>query len=77
MDDIDRRRLLKSLRGKLCPACGKTKRSGHTFCSQDYYRLRAGDRSALYRQFGDGYEEAFAAAIKQLGVKAPHWEERA
>lgn len=59
-------RALRELRGKVCPACGKNKGTGKSFCSTCYYLLPQENRNALYRLFGDGYLEAYDAAIEFL-----------
>jgi hypothetical protein len=38
-----------------------------TFCRKCYYRLPQSLRTRLYNRFGEGYEEAYAEAVKRLG----------
>ena len=69
----DAAQLIESLGSTVCPACGGPKNRGHTFCSRDYFTLTKQGRTALYQRVGDGYEEAFSAALKKLGVDRPFW----
>lgn len=61
--------LVHELAGTRC-RCGKTKRGGETFCRSCYYRLPPPYRRALYALLGDGYEEAYAAAVGVLDAPA-------
>ena len=49
-----------------CAACGSKKPSRMSFCADCYWRLPREKRIALYRLFGDGYEEAYTLALKWL-----------
>ncbi|MEE9609514.1 MAG: hypothetical protein V3U03_17390 [Myxococcota bacterium] len=60
-----RRELLEELQGRLC-RCGGMKKSAHTFCRTCYFNLPPAERSALYHEFGDGYEEAYQTAVETL-----------
>ena len=62
---IDVHDLLRELRGTTC-RCGAAKRTRETFCRDCYYRLSPPQRRALYRLVGEGYEEAYAAAVAKL-----------
>lgn len=68
---MDAHTLIESLRSDLCPACGNPKKPAQTLCKGCYFKLPAKLRSGLYDRVGDGYEEAFAAAMTKLGVTAP------
>ena len=57
--------LLKELIGERC-RCGRAKRSRETFCGRCYFLLPKAIRSALYRRIGEGYEQAYSAAIAHL-----------
>jgi hypothetical protein len=57
--------LARELRGFKC-RCGKVKASHQTFCSRCYHRLAPSLRTALYRDVGEGYEEAYDAACSVL-----------
>ena len=46
--------------------CGKPKGSGKTFCFSDYKRLPTSLQRRLYNHVGDGYEEAYAEAVRIL-----------
>jgi hypothetical protein len=64
MDDLQ---IIQDLNGTVC-LCGKTKESGHSFCYGCYRRLPRPMGSHLYRRVGQGYEEAFEAAARQLKI---------
>ena len=59
------RELIAELQGTAC-RCGSTKRPKQTFCHTCYYSLSADTRRALYRRVGEGYEEAYDEAIREL-----------
>jgi hypothetical protein len=46
--------------------CGREKSSGRSFCYHCYKELPGDMQKALYRQIGDGYEEAFEDAVAWL-----------
>lgn len=58
--------LLRELGGMIC-RCGREKRRGETVCRRCYYALPAPYRRALYARIGEGYEEAYQAAVAHLG----------
>jgi hypothetical protein len=58
-------KLIRELFGTTC-RCGKPKGSRMTFCGRCYHRLPPPARSALYRRVGEGYEEAYDAAVAIL-----------
>ena len=58
-------RLANELRGTQCQ-CGSVKKTRPTFCAACYRRLPRGERQALYRRIGEGYEEAYVQAIARL-----------
>lgn len=60
--------LLRELDGTAC-RCGRTKQPRQTFCRGCYYSLPVPTRRALYRRFGKGYEEAYAAAAEHLDAR--------
>lgn len=64
------RALIASLRGTRCPACEKRKYMGKSFCFSCWNRLPSALRQPLYRKFGEGYEEAHAAAMAALAGTA-------
>lgn len=69
----DKRQLILSLNSQICPACGKNKKRGQTFCGGDYHALPVAFRKALYNRIGWGYEQAFDDALLSLDVTDPHW----
>lgn len=58
--------LVQELAGNRCQ-CGATKNKGQTFCRRCYFKLSREVCLALYRRIGEGYEEAYRAAISRLG----------
>jgi len=62
--------LLKELKGNEC-GCGKTKKSGNSFCYSCYKNLPDDMQKALYKRFGQGYGEAYEDAVGWL--KAWEW----
>lgn len=73
MQTPETKTLVQSLRSNTCPACGATKQASNSFCRSCYFELDAGSRRALYRKVGEGYEQAMAGALNELGVLKPHW----
>jgi hypothetical protein len=59
------RELAGELAGTEC-RCGYKKKPRQTFCTRCYFRLTPELRRDLYRRFGDGYEEAYEAAVAVL-----------
>ncbi len=57
----ERLRILAELQSAVC-YCGGFKTARQTFCRREYNALPPDMRRALYRRFGDGYEEAYTAA---------------
>lgn len=49
-----------------CKSCGARKGSGMSLCRKCFYRLPSEMRAALYRRVGNGYEEAYTAALEHL-----------
>jgi hypothetical protein len=62
---IDIADLMRELAGTTC-RCGRPKRRRETFCRDCYYRLGPPQRRALYALVGEGYEEAYEAAVASL-----------
>jgi predicted amidophosphoribosyltransferase len=69
---ITRRELLDSLRGVVCPACGRRKGDGKTLCGGCYAPLTPAVKRDLYKRFGEGYEEAVQAAWAILNPERFH-----
>lgn len=61
--------LLHELAGEVCQ-CGSHKFQKTSFCWECYHRLPAAMQRALYNRRGDGYEEAYLAALKVLRPEA-------
>jgi hypothetical protein len=57
--------LLRELQSTIC-RCGRSKMPRQTFCADCYRALSHKLQVGLYRRFGSGYEEAYAAAIAEL-----------
>lgn len=62
----DCKRYLDKLKSKEC-RCGRWKREGVSFCARCYWSLPEHLRVALYRPIGQGYEEAYEAAVRFFG----------
>ena len=58
-------RLVAELRGEQC-RCGNSKPSRRTFCRTCYGQLPPALRQSLYKLLGEGYIEAYAAAVEYL-----------
>ena len=65
MDLKDAQFLLKELKSNEC-ACGSYKKEGNSFCYNCYSSLPNEMQKALYRRFGNGYEEAYEEAYGWL-----------
>lgn len=59
------RELIAELAGIVC-RCGKPKGARWTFCAACYSQLPWPQQKALYQGVGQGYEEAYEAAVKTL-----------
>jgi len=46
--------------------CGKSKRSGYSFWFSCYWKLPMHMQRDLYKLIGEGYEEAYEAAVEFL-----------
>jgi hypothetical protein len=57
--------ILDELQGKKC-RCGHRKVAGQTFCRDCFYALPQQMRDDLYKRMGQGYEEAYQAAVDYL-----------
>jgi hypothetical protein len=56
---------LSELEGTKC-FCGRSKKSGQSFCSKDYFKLPPRLRTKLYVGINDGYLEAYGDAKDYL-----------
>jgi hypothetical protein len=57
--------ILRELRGEVCQ-CGGEKSKGQTFCRTCYERLPRALQLPLWKHLGDGYEQAYTAALQFL-----------
>lgn len=73
MAEISKERRLEIVRrlgSTECEGCGGRKQSKMSHCRRCYYLLPRVMRNALYRRFGDGYEEAYEESLAYLaGLK--------
>ena len=58
--------ILSEFCGEECPNCRLPKETRNAFCMKCYRRLPKPLQSALWRRFGFGFEEAYAAARNYL-----------
>ena len=63
---LEGKSLLANFLGTLCWTCLGAKRSKQSHCSACYHRLPKPMQTALYKRFGEGYEEAFTASVEWL-----------
>ena len=61
----DRLFYLSELKSNEC-FCGKTKKTGYSFCFYCFKELSSDIRKRLYDKVGSGYEEAYDDAIEYL-----------
>jgi hypothetical protein len=61
----DNRFYMQVLKGKQCQ-CERPKKRRHAFCFGCYSRLPRDMRKDLYRPIGNGFAEAYEAAVKYL-----------
>lgn len=62
--------ILKSLGSITCESCEGKKQPRMSHCRKCYFGLHPDTRHALYRKFGNGYEEAFERSLAELKAKA-------
>lgn len=72
---LDSTTLIDSLRSDTCPSCGKAKAPRNSLCWACYRVLPPSLKHALYKRVGQGYAEAFSAAMDHHGVTDPHFPE--
>ena len=65
--------LMVSLAGEICPGCGGPKQPRKSVCFTCWGKLPPSVGRATYRLMGRGYEQAFDAAMRALGVEKPHF----
>lgn len=61
----DQKFYFEELRSEECQ-CGRAKKRGWALCHKCYSSLPHEMQIALYRQIGDGYEEAYEEAVAWL-----------
>lgn len=64
-EPLDQAELVRELAGNRCQ-CGARKIERQSFCERCYFKLPKGMRLALYGLIGQGYEEAYQAAISRI-----------
>ena len=67
---LDQQKLVEDLVSRDC-LCGNTKKPRMSFCQKCYFKLPRPMRNLLYNRIGDGYEEAWESACKELGFDIP------
>ncbi len=58
--------ILQVFISNVCPACSKPKKLNTAFCKACYFGLSRQMKSALWNRFGEGFEEAYTAALSFL-----------
>lgn len=69
MPELTRERrleILESLGSTKCEPCGMSKAPRMSHCRGCYFALPQAMRRALYKRFGEGYEEAYEASLQFL-----------
>lgn len=67
----ERKTILEDFLGTECSGCGGAKNPKMSHCSRCYYKLPKTMQKDLYKRFGEGYEEAFAASRAYLAEHHP------
>jgi len=62
---MDTQEVLRELQSQKC-RCGKSKKAWRSFCYGCFKQLSYPLQRALYKRFGEGYEEAYRSAIAEL-----------
>lgn len=57
---------VESLMSRVCPACNGSKQMRRSVCMTCWSKLKKDTRNNLYQLIGNGYEEAFDAALEEL-----------
>lgn len=65
MKTLTTREVTEALCGTIC-FCGAPKGKGLSFCHPCYHALTRAEQAVLYRRIGEGYLEAYLAAVKRL-----------
>jgi hypothetical protein len=64
---LSRAAIVAHLRAEIC-RCGRAKQVRASSCSQCYRQLPANTRKALWLGVGNGYEQAYCRALRELGL---------
>lgn len=59
--------IIQHFRGHHCGGCFGEKPTRNAVCQTCYYRLPAPNRKALHLPFGEGFEQAYEMALRELG----------
>ncbi len=62
---MDKKEILSRYTSVKC-FCGKLKHTYQSFCFECYQKLPREMKTALWKRFGYGYEEAYVAAVRKL-----------
>lgn len=54
--------------GRICAGCHSVKRRQTAFCEKCFHRLPALLRSALYKRFGEGFEQAYCGCLSWFRI---------
>ncbi len=65
MTAVKLKEIIDELMGTKC-RCGANKKTQNTFCGVCFHKLPKPMKYALYKRVGDGYEEAYLAAVAHL-----------
>ncbi len=79
MEMPDKIVLVMSLQRRVCPGCGCQKWPRTSLCRFCWVSLSREQQAGLYRPVGQGYEQALAAALEQVGTAVlggPYWNGR-
>lgn len=74
--NLDTRLIIESVIGDCCPACGYAKARNGAFCFICYAELDERQKVSLRTRMGEGYQEAFVAALESMGKVAAIIPER-
>lgn len=66
----EKRSVLQDFLGERC-VCGAPKRSRMSHCGRCYHSLPKPMQSALWKRFGEGYEEAYSESVEWLAKRRP------
>ena len=61
----DKNNALRDFLGRFC-RCGRLKDECKSHCRACYFKLPRDIRRALYRRFGQGYEQAYSESLEYL-----------